>query len=718
MNWLKKSIDIEEVKQLSNRYKVDLFTCSILARRRIVEREQVKYYLENDLLFLHSPFEFKDMENAIERVLDAIESKEKIRVFGDKDVDGITSTVILVDELKNLGVDVSYTVPDGTDPYGMTKEKVQKAKEDGVSLIITVDCGISEVEEIEFANSLYIDTIVLDHHISGEVLPPAYSIIDPKKKGSTYPFEHLAGCGVTAKFIWALRFANTQYFNEDYILLHAQPGNDTVIIQAIKVRNLVVLDRTIEIINPDLILPNQSKIIEFINCGVPIIVLDEEVERKQLSKAFNSKIDIFLQDLRPILNQTFPGLKNKSLFALSEVSKSGKYSEIIKDELDVLMGMFNSLIFQTNKGLSSDFDNVLDLVAIGTVADMMPMEDENRIIVRRGLKVLSDNPRKSLLPLLVNAKLLNKKINTTHIGWNISPTINSAGRLGNAKVAIQMFLAQEQTDIEKYANDLLYFNKERQKLGDEAWHSMQNEAKDNFEKFGSKLVLVKDTKVVKGITGLMASRLMNNFKSPSMVLCNNEDGTLTGSMRSPKGFHITKFLKQFESLLLNFGGHAHAGGFSLEKNNLDQFIKQVEEKLYTMDDVDCDDEDSIDIDCTISEKDFSPELLKIVERFEPYGLNNNPLVFHIEKALLSDYYFINGGSNGSRNIKLIISYNNYKWPCIFWNGGKLVEESFNKDDFVDLVFKMGINSFKNADSIQLSIIDIKHSSNVKNIKIS
>ncbi len=709
MNWIKKSIDFEEVKQLSNRYKVDLLTCSILARRRIVDREKVKFFLENDLLFLHSPFEFNDMENAVDRVLDAVESKEKVRIFGDRDVDGITSTVLIVNELKRLGLDISYTVPDGNDPYGMTLEKVKKAKDEGISLIITVDCGISEVEEIEYANSLYIDTIILDHHISSKTLPNAYAIIDPKKKDSNYPFEHLAGCGVTAKFIWALRFANTQYFNEDYILLHAQPGNDSVIIQAMKIRNLVVKDRIIEIINLGLANPQQSKIIDFINCGIPIIVLDEEVEKKQLSKAFNSKVDIFVHDIRKQLNSTFPMLSNKSLFALAEVSKSGRYSEILKDELDVLMGIFNSLIFNNEPLLSKEFDKVLDLVAIGTVADMMPMDDENRILVRRGLKVLSTSPRKSLLPLLANNKLLNKKISTTNIGWNISPTINSAGRLGNPQVAIEMFLAEDDEEIEKYSTELISFNKERQKLGDEAWHSMQNEAQDNYVKMGSKLVLVKNTKVYRGITGLMASRLMNTYKSPSMVICDNEDGTLTGSMRSPKGFHITKFLSTFDNILLNYGGHANAGGFSLNKSDLNKFVILIEDKLDHMDDLEEIDEDNIEIDCVLKEKDLTPDIMNLVELFEPYGQNNNPLIFQIKKAILVDYNFVGGGKNGGRNVKLVISHNNYKWPCIYWNGGKNIEDNFKKDMFIDVVFRMGYNSYQSSDSIQLTIIDIKQS---------
>ncbi len=709
MNWINKSVDMGQLKQLSDRYQVDLLTCSILAKRNIVDRNEVKYYLENDLLFLHSPFEFEDMANAIERLNEAIESEEKIRIFGDKDVDGVTSTVLLINELKRLGVDVSYSVPDGEDSYGITKEKVQKAKEDGVSLFITVDCGISEVDEIKYANDLYIDTIVLDHHISGEVIPEAYAIIDPKKAGSTYPFQHLAGCGVVAKFIWALRFSDTEYFNEDYILLHSRPGNNSIIISAIKVRNLVEIDRITEIINLDIPHIDYTKIINFINCGIPIIVLDEEVEKKQLSKAFNSKFDIYLHDMRPILNKVFPSLKNKSLFALTKFSKSGKYSEFVKDEIDVLMGMFNSLIFASNELLNSKFDEILDLVAIGTISDLMDIVDENRILIKRGLKQLSNNPRRSLLPLLSNSKLLNTDITPKNVSWNISPYINSPGRLGKAPIAIEYLLATNDDEILSYTNKILELNKERKKIGEDIWKTIQNEAKESYERYASKLVVAKKSRIPKGITGLVSNKLLKQFGCTAMFLCKNNDSTYTGSMRSIGNFHIPNFLKNFEPLLLNFGGHANAGGFEIYEKNLKTLLDGIEELLFTMDEEDEENKNDLYIDCKIRENDFSPNLMNLVEVLQPYGNGNSPIIFQIDKATVKSFYFINGGTEENKNVKLSISYNNYVWPCVFFGGGRIFKNEIKEGDLADIALIMEYNTYEYQKKIQLRILDMKKS---------
>lgn len=709
MNWTKKKVDPDEVMKLHKRYKMGMLTCSILANRGIVERDKVKYYLETELLYLHSPFEFEDMEDVVERIKAAETEGEKVRIFGDRDVDGITSTVLLQTELEERGIDVSYTVPDGDDPYGMTVEKVQKAYAEGVTLLITVDCGISEIEEIKEANRLGIDTIVLDHHLSGSEIPDAYAIIDPKKEGTTYPFPHLAGCGVVAKTIWALRFSETDLYNEEFILLHSQPGNDTIIIQAAKMRNFKILDRKIEELNPGLVKKEQSQILEFLNCSLPTFVLDKDIEVKQLQRAFGSNVDLFLQDIREKLDKTIPSIRGKSLFTLAGISHTGRYSLFEKDELDVLIGIFNSLFLISHPQLSSEYDKILDLVAIGTVADLMPMVDENRILLKRGLKTLSTCPRKSLLPLLSANNLLGKSLTTTNIGWNISPLLNSAGRLGKPTVAIDMLLAKENDDIEAKSAVLLDFNKQRKKMGSDAWTKMQGEAKTSCERFGSKMVLVHKTEVYRGITGLMASRLLAQFKVPAMVIASSDDSeVLSGSMRSQKGFNILPFFKKFEDILETFGGHANAGGFSIKKSNINILIKNMENALDYMDCVE-EEEDNVDIDCTIPEEFMNPDLIKICEKFEPYGQANNPIVFHIQGATVVDYQYIKGGKAGTRNVRLTISYGTYSWPCIYWNGGDQVGKTFDKDVVVDCVFRLGRNYFNNQDSIQLTIIDIKQS---------
>ena len=205
MIWNKKPVASSLVRQLNEQYGIDMITASIMARREITSAEQVKFLLEKELTWLHNPFLFDDMETVVERILDARTEGERVRIYGDRDVDGITSTALLHLELSALGIDVSHRLPEGDEPYGLSRNGVDEAHQDGVTLIITVDSGISNIDEISWARELGIDVIVLDHHIGGESLPPAIAIINPKLAGSGYPFEHLAGVGVVAKVIWALQ---------------------------------------------------------------------------------------------------------------------------------------------------------------------------------------------------------------------------------------------------------------------------------------------------------------------------------------------------------------------------------------------------------------------------------------------------------------------------------------------------------------------------------
>ncbi|MCH3916115.1 MAG: single-stranded-DNA-specific exonuclease RecJ [Spirochaetia bacterium] len=705
MKWNKKKIDVTELKRLHDLFGVDVISASVLARRNITSKNDIKFFLENELIYLHSPFLFEDMGEVVDRINEACEEKEKIRIFGDRDVDGITSTSLLKEELDGMGLDVTWSVPDGDDPYGMTLDKVHKAKEDGISLIITVDCGISEVEEIALSRQLGIDTIVLDHHLAGETLPPAIAIIDPKIEDCGYPFEHLAGCGVVSKVIWALRFSQTDLYNESVILLHAQPGNETVRIQALKFRNFIETDRVVDEISPGLIKASQSKIIPFLDCGLPILVLDAATEKIQLTAAFGSNVDIYLQDLRADVDKSIPQVRGKSLFNLSLVSHSGRYSLIEHDELDVLLGLFQSLCLRRYPRIGKEFDSVLDLVAIGTIADMMPMVDENRILVRRGLQVLSTVPRMSLVPLLTAKGLLGKKIGTTEIGWNISPLINAAGRMGKPDVAVKMLLADKQEEIEELSRQLIALNKQRQKLGDTAWTEMQKEAKRSYEYFGTKMVLVEHTSVNRGITGLMASRLLTLFGAPAMVIARTGEGSITGSMRSPEGFNIRDFLANFDSLLDDYGGHACAGGFSLSEANLPTFKKQVEDVLDTMDCLE-EQEDVIDIDCTVPPQYMTPKLLKVSETFEPYGEQNPAVVYQISGARVLDAVFIGNAGSGVRHLRLTLSYGAYKWPGVYWRASQKLDKDFAVGDSVDCVFRLGRNNFRGQETLQLTIMDM------------
>jgi single-stranded-DNA-specific exonuclease len=205
----------------------------------------------------------------------------------------------------------------------------------------------------------------------------------------------------------------------------------------------------------------------------------------------------------------------------------------------------------------------------------------------------------------------------------------------------------------------------------------------------------------------MASRLLNTFKAPAMVIASSDKGDLlTGSMRSPKGFDIPSFYEKFGSILETYGGHANAGGFSVKRENVDKLIAKMSNLLDYMDCVE-EPEECVDIDCTIPKDFMNLDLIKIAERFEPYGQSHAPIVFHIQGATVTDYSYISGGKNGNRNIKLTLSYGEFAWPCVFWNGADHVGKDFDKNTVVDCVFRLNRNYFNYQEIIQLIILDIK-----------
>ncbi len=706
MVWKKLPVSAQEMRRLHEQYGLDVLSASILARRGQTSSEQVKFFLEQELTYLHNPFLFDDMEEVVDRINEAVAEGEKVCVIGDRDVDGITSTALLVQELRNMGLDVSYQLPEGDDPYGMTLSGVDKAHEDKVTLMITVDCGISNFAEIAHAHSLGIDTIVLDHHISGDTLPPALAIIDPKMPGSGYPFEHLAGCGVVAKVIWALRFSRTDFYREECLLLHAQPGHDTIIIQAMRIQNLLVIDRVIEEVNPGLISMSQSKVLSFLSCGLPILVLDAQAELVQLKQAFGKKVDVHLVEMRPQMEAVMPVMKNKGLFALSNLSRAIKYSSFGRDELQVLYTLFIAYCMKRYPSLDSDYESILDLVAIGTVADLMPMEDENRILVKRGLKVLTQGRRESLLPLFSMQNLLGKQLSTSDISWQISPVINASGRMGKPSVALEMMLSTDSGQAEELAGQLLRLNKERQKLGEDAWTRLLAMAKESFEATGSKLVVVEDSMLSRGITGVMASRLLKQFNAPAIVLATVGEERVSASMRSPDSFNAREFLSRFSDLFLDYGGHACAGGFSMDVSQLKVFKQRVMDEIDTMD---ClpEEVEEVTIDCTLPEAYMTPDIIKVVEFFEPYGEKNPPLVLLMEGAVIENIQVMNNKNGSVQHVKMTLAFGQYKWPALYWSAADRIGKDFDVGTAVDIVFRLGRNYFRNQESLQITIIDLK-----------
>ena len=342
MEWNKKEISPDKVRELSSRFGIDLLPASILVRRGITEYDDLKFYLEDDMQYLHNPFLFDEMEEIVDRIRLAATESEKVKIFGDRDVDGITSTVLLLNDLKEIDIEAEWALPEGDAPYGLTIEAVDDfAARDG-SLLITVDCGISNFSEIEYAAERGIETIVIDHHSCPEKLPPAYGIINPKMEDSSYPFMHLAGCGVVSKVIWALRFSMLELYNQEFCLMNVRPGNDSYILDAVKIKNLIPGDRITETLAPGSIDPGNTRLISFLSSQ--IIVYDAEPQTRMLQKVFGINTDIHLIDAAPEIWKVFPNLKGKSLLKMRDGSRMARYSVRPPEEIDVLLNLFTTFI--------------------------------------------------------------------------------------------------------------------------------------------------------------------------------------------------------------------------------------------------------------------------------------------------------------------------------------------------------------------------------------
>jgi single-stranded-DNA-specific exonuclease len=694
--WEKKEINPTTVRQLSETFNIDLLHASILNRRSITEKEDLIFYLENDFRFTHNPFLFYEMEDVVDRIQDAQIEGEKVHVHGDRDVDGITSTTITVEALRELGLETTWSVPMGDDSYGLSRDIIDQASENQESLIITVDCGISNNDEIAYANEQGIDVIILDHHNPGEVLPEALAIINPKIQDCGYPFESLAGCGVSAKVAWALKFSKTQWYKDECCLLNIRPGNDSLILEAVRLRNLIEEDRLRETISSST--ADLSKLVSFLQ-NQKIFVYNHKQQKKFLDQIFGSSTEVHVFDLSDEIRQSFGSLADKSLLMLKEESRAGKYKTKEYGEIDILIQLFSLLIFEKHPEIYKDYITKLDLVALGTIADLMPLKNENRILVKVGMDALMQTKRPGLRDLMVSLNLFNKQISTVDVSWQMTPVINASGRLGVPDKAVNLLLGEDAPDCS--ASDLIKLNKERKKLGEAVWDDVLKKAKQSYQDLDAKLVMVYHKELARGITGIIASRLVNAFKVPAIVIA-NIDNNLVGSSRSIAGINIKSFLGLHEEFFIDYGGHDQAAGFSLYHEKLDAFKNSVLSQVHRLKQEENNDE-KLYIDAELPKKYFNLDLLKLVESFEPYGENNPALTFLVKDLKIEDMQIIGKGDH----LKFLLSDGTHKWPSVYWNSAKKLDSEFSSSSRVDAVFRLGRNYFMRNSTPQLTILDMR-----------
>ena len=710
----KKTVRKEDVVKLHEKYNFDYLEASILARRGITGGEDILYFVENDTRFLHQPFLFAAMEDAVERINQAVDEGEKILIFGDKDVDGITSTAILYGYLKGRGADVQYRLPVGEDSYGLSIEAVDDfaAYCNGYSaLIITVDCGISNNAEIAHANELGIDVIVTDHHNPPGAVPDATVIIDPKTADSGYPFKEISGAAVAFKLVSALRFSRTELYGQDFCLMTVTPCGNTYTVDCLKIRNLVKKSSMSVSVAPGETSIYSTKLPDFLS-GQQILVWNAAETKSRLTELFGSGVEFQTLDMQQEIERLLPVVRGKSLAQLKSLSKIARYSETPLSEIDSFYNIFVTFAEKSAEKhfpqYKTDSHDDLQLVAVAALADIMPLKNENRIFVKSGIAEMNGGKiRKGLAELVARSDVAGKKITSTELSWKIIPLLNAAGRMGQSNISLELLISDNPQERLMKAAQIQKLNEQRKTFVSDGEYCTAQQAEESLEKFQHKLCIVCDGRINRGITGILATRLMQKYNVPAIAITFSEDKSVAvGSMRTCRNLVATDFLDSFgEGFFINHGGHDAAAGFSFNAQKTDEFVQKLQSLLPSV--TLSDDDGSMNIDAELPADYITPELLSLIDKFEPFGEENPELHFISKNLPVSNAVIL--GKSERQHLKITFDCGKYKFPAMFWGEAARLNSDFSVQDRLDVIFNVTRNYFNGSVTPQLVLLDAQKS---------
>lgn len=576
--WMIPSHDPETVKSLSNTLRIKPLCAKLLINRGYTDIEAARAFIEKSDTFLYDPYLLRDMRKATARIRAAIANEEKITIYGDYDVDGVTSVSILYMYLKDRGVDVDYYIPTReSEGYGLNIGAFHTIKNTGTTLVITVDTGITAIDEIAYAKTIGLDIVVTDHHQCRPELPVCEAVVNPRRPDCEYPFKELSGVGVVFKLLCALEM-------------------------------------------------------DILNFG------------------------------------------EYNIFTVKDMCK-----------------------------------RYIDLVTIGTIADVMPLYDENRIMVYMGLHLLSNTSNIGVRALLRSVGIDDsKKVTASTIGYTLAPRINAAGRIGDAARAVQLFLANSPHSASVIADELCITNKERQQtenlIFEEALKQIDNERDLENE---SVIVLASDH-WHQGVIGIVASKITELFGKPSILISfdaesPSEGDPGKGSARSVKGLNIVEALASCSHLLIKYGGHELAAGLSVERGNLEAFRKALNEYAAPiLSSPDC--VVKTQAEAEITEKDVTMETVEDIAKLEPYGAKNPEPIFVLKNVCIEEIAPLSMGKHTRLYLKK--EHTGISAVCF---GHNLLDEGFCHGNYADVLCSINVNEFRGNKTVQLIIRDIDHS---------
>jgi single-stranded-DNA-specific exonuclease len=709
--WIYKSPDPALMAEIALQMGISNAAAAVLVNRGVRSLKDAELFLDPPLDDVANPFLLPDMEQAVTRIVRAIEGKEKILVYGDRDVDGVTSISIMVRALKSLGADTRWYIP-SDEGYGVHNEIIGRYAKEGVTLIITVDCGISAVGETEFARGLGIDVVVTDHHEPpAGGIPRAIAVVDPKRADSRYPFSELAGCAVSYKVAQALMLSFGKYYDQDMVFVSLSAGGPETLpgFGAVKIRNEIMLETFARPIPSEDGREETRRDIEefrlFLGNG-RLVVFDTPAlaNLRDVALGFPQRPII---DVRDRAKKLFP-LNDGSLAALACDMKIESRGATAVDNAAITAKIFYRLEKLADVRMDFFQKNNLDVITLGTIADIMPLIDENRIMVKQGLKILSDSRKVGVQMLLDRCVTKSKTLplSAKTISWSITPILNSAGRRGRANLSAELLLTESEAQARELLDEILRLNGERKELQSKNLAKFLPLLRAQCDLENDKIFIVTAKGIEHGVTGIIASQIMRQYRRPTVLLI-IEGNEAMGAARSVEGFDMVGALGSCRDILVKYGGHSQAAGLTASVDKLDEFrrrLREVAERDIAPEML----VPAVEIDAELEAQDATMQLLCELSEMEPYGMGNPYPVFSLKKMKVREHGRV--GPNGD-HLKLRVSGNGGAvLGAIGWGLGHM-DDDIGRYPSVDMAVQLELNVWQDKETLQLLILDIKPNDN-------
>lgn len=669
-HWVHRHADHDAAGAIALELGISSPVAQVMVNRGLTSVAAARAFISPSLEDLHNPFLLPDITPAVARIRRAVDTGEHILVYGDRDVDGVTALSIMVRTLRSLGATVSWYIP-SDEGYGLHIPVIDAYVRDAVTLIVTVDCGISAALEIDHCTALGVDVVVTDHHEPPSTgMPRALAVIDPKRSDAMYPFKELAGCAVAFKVAEAVMLSYGRWFDKD--LLFAVPRPDGSV-------ELVHEHNGIAGASCSVSAGNQDHVRELLREAVLVLPPDA---REQFEAAAGMPVP----EGTPVVG------------------------DMQGDGLDALRLAFHAQVRQNDLRMKYFREGHLDAVALGTIADMVPLTGENRVLAKHGMHVLARSAKAGVRVLLERclAKAKNSvEVTAKGISWSITPLINAAGRRGKAGLAAELMLTEDAHRAHELMDALETLNAERRELQAENMDKFLPLLEAQCDVQNDKIFVVAAPNMEHGVTGIIASQIARKYGRPTVLLI-IKGAEAMGAARSIEGFDIVGALNQVSDILVKFGGHTQAAGLTVSVERIDE----LRARLVAIADREISSEQlhgSIDIDATLSAAEVSLALVKELAMLEPFGTGNPYPLFELRDVRIREQSRV--GASGD-HLKLKLSgQSGPLLSAIGWNMAGMAEDLLG-DVPVALVAQLETNVWQDKQTVQLLIADIKNQGEV------